>query len=314
MVYTTNRGWKTHNSWKVSSLTISWRPIWWRRYLDILTTTTMMLLCWQRSCLVLYIIDTRRTPTLGCYSLQTAFFGPFYSSSYQPSYYYWSYYWLLLVIFGLIGYSWLFLVNIIGYSPQTAFFGPIYSSSYQPSYFSLPTICLAVHPFLWAIFQLNFKPLVIQSLLKSPKKKMKLWKVSWKGGSVGTECIFQFQSELNKIKGIFCWRESFYVFFKSFFNCLLPQVASFPNIKIILDSNRDCLSLKRNQFDKYVLGCANIAIFCVQYKLRFSFLAKCCFFLCVGVVGLSFVERSRIGSSFPLLSAQQIYFSIFIDI
>ena len=67
-------------------------------------------------------------------------------------------------------------------------------------------------------------------------------------------------------------------------------------------------SLKRNQFDKYVLGCANIAIFCVQYKLRFSFLAKCCFFLCVGVVGLSFVERSRIGSSFPLFSAQQMSF------
>ena len=109
MVYTANRGWKTHNSWKVSSLMISWRPIWWRRYLDILTTTTMMLLCWQRSCLVLYIIDTRRTPTLACYSLQTAFFGPFYSSSYQPSYYYWSYYWLLLVILGK--YYWLFSTN-----------------------------------------------------------------------------------------------------------------------------------------------------------------------------------------------------------
>ena len=105
---------------------------------------------------------------------------------------------------------------------------------------------------------------------KEKKRKMKLWKLQREGAA--TECIFQFQSEVNKIKGIFRWRESFYVFFKSFFNCLTSKVA-FPNIKMIFDS-KSPLSQREPVWQIQLLQNWNWKYF------KIFFLEKCCFFLC----------------------------------
>ena len=103
---------------------------------------------------------------------------------------------------------------------------------------------------------------------------MKLWKLQREGAA--TECIFQFQSEVNKIKGIFRWRESFYVFFKSFFNCLTSKVA-FPNIKMIFDS-KSPLSQREPVWQIQLLQNWNWKYF------KIFFLEKCCFF-CVAMCG-----------------------------